>query len=172
MKHTKIVSCILSTALVFSSMAGLLGKVPGKPFSDASITAEAADVIYYRTTGTYVNVRSGPTTQAKVVRCIATKYTAVTSTESPKNGWLKLMDGTYISSKYVERITPYSYTSAVRYTTGTYVNVRTGPGTSYPVAFTIIAKNTGVYINTSASPKNGFVQMPTGLWISQKYIRK
>ena len=171
MKRTKILSCILSAAMVFSSMAGLLGKSPVSPLAEASITAEAADLVWYRTTGTYVNVRSGPTTQASVVRTIATKYTAVTSWESPKNGWLKLSDGNYISAKYVERITPYAYTTQVRYTTGTYVNVRTGPGTNYPVAFSIPAKGTGVCINSMASPKNGFTQMTTGLWISSSYIR-
>ena len=170
MKKTKIVSCILSAALVFSSMAGLLGKVPGNPVSEASITAEAAQEIYYRTTGTYVNVRKGPTTQSAVVRCLAAKYSPVKSYESPKNGWLKLSDGNYISAKYVERITPYAYTTKYSYTTGTYVNVRTGPGKSYPVASVIQNKYTLIPLNSMAQPKNGFVQLTSGLWISKDYV--
>ena len=176
MKKTKIVSGFLSAALAFSSMTGLIQKAPADTLSDTSVTAEAAaQRIYYRTTGTYVNVRYGPTTQSKVLKTLPKKYTFVESYESPKNGWLKTVDGYYISANYVERLTPYAYKAELHYTTGTFVYERTGPGTNYPYAFRLVPSGFPVYVNVlpqTRKTQNGFVQLTDGLWISQQYITK
>ena len=176
MKKTKIVSGFLSAALAFSAMTGLIQETPADTFSDVSVTAEAAqEVIYYRTTGTYVNIRFGPSTSSRILKSLPEKYSCVKSYESPKNGWLKLVDGYYISANYVERLTPYAYKTEVHYTTGSFVYERTGPGTNYPYVSRYVSKNSPVYVNVlpqTRKTQNGFVQLTSGLWISQQYITK
>ncbi|MBQ6039325.1 MAG: SH3 domain-containing protein [Oscillospiraceae bacterium] len=168
----KAITALTAVAMCAAVVQAPVSGIGANLFSETAITAEAADLIYYRTTGTYVNLRKGPTTQSSIIRTIKDKYTAVQSYEKPKNGWLKLSDGSYISAKYVERISPTIYKTVKYHTTGTYVNVRTGPGTNYPVAFSIPAKNTGVDINSLRQAENGFLQMTTGLWIAQKHVGK
>ena len=114
-------------------------------------------------TGSYVNFRTGPSTSSSVIRVLS-KGTSVTVLEE-SSGWCKLThNGTtgYMSSQYVSTASSSSGSSssggsAVSETamdetgkvTGSYVNFRTGPSTSYQVISTL-SRNTEVKVLAKA----------------------
>ena len=115
-------------------------------------------------TGSYVNFRTGASTASSVIRVLP-KGTTVTVLEET-SGWYKIShNGTtgYMSSQYVSTASSSSSSSASSGTasvaetsmdgtgtvTGSYVNFRTGPSTSYKVISTL-PRNTEIKILAKA----------------------
>lgn len=113
-------------------------------------------------TGSYVNFRTGPSTSSSVIRVLS-KGTSVTVLEE-SSGWCRIIhSGTtgYMSSQYVSTASSSggssSGSSAASETamdetgqvTGSYVNFRTGPSTSYRVIATL-PRNTEVKVVAKA----------------------
>ncbi|WP_024859421.1 SH3 domain-containing protein [Ruminococcus flavefaciens] len=116
-----------------------------------------------------LNVRSGPGTNYKILYSVP-KNTTVAILEE-KNGWGKVSTaggGQWVSLNYIQRIfQPYNG----KVTANSGLNVRSGPGTSYTLLYSI-PKNTPVAI---LEEKNGWGKVSNagnGQWVALNYIQR
>lgn len=151
-------------AAVVVATSGLIAGIGGLPaHADTSMTA---------TTG--VNVRSKPSTSAKVVGGLYRGQTVTAVATS--GGWTKIKFGSgsaYVFSKYLVggSALPGSTTNQTR-VTSTDVNLRKGPGLSY-AKITVLPDGTTVTLTGKVS--RGYTEVKhssaTG-WIASQYLKK
>ena len=116
-------------------------------------------------TGGSVNVRTGPST-ANAVAFVAYANDVLTAVGvDSASGWFKLADGNYISNKYAERMEGFDVI-----VTGGSVNVRTGPNTSYPVAY--VAHKGDVLKAIAEDATTEWFALEDGNYISPKYSER
>ena len=112
-----------------------------------------------------VNYRTGPGTNYKKKGVY--KKGKILNVVSISNGWAKLDNGCYLSSKHIKKVSASSGSSSYTAKTTTSVNYRTGPGTKYKIKGTY-KKGTKVTIK---SKKNGWGLMSNGYYISLNYVK-
>ena len=151
----------LATLVVAAS--GLIAGIGGLPaLADTSMTA---------TTG--VNIRSGPSTTAKIVGGLYRGQTVTAVSASGSWTKIRFRSGTaYVSSKYLKggSTLPSSTTSQTRVTT-TAVNLRKGPGLSY-AKITVLPNGTAVTLTGKAA--RGYTEVKrssTTGWIATQYLK-
>lgn len=152
-------------AVVVASAVALTGLITG--VADAAV----ADTSMTATTG--VNVRSAPTTTAKIVGSLhrGQTVTAVSSSGS----WTKIKYGAgsgYVFSEYLKggASLPAPTTDQTRLTT-TDVNLRKGPGLSY-AKITVLPDNTTVKL--TGKQARGYTEVIYGSttgWIASQYLK-
>lgn len=141
----------------------------------AGASPVAADTTVTATTG--VNVRSAPSTNARIVGGLYRGQTATAI--SSASGWTRIRFAratAYVASRYLASgptlPTPDTVDSgAVRVTT-TRLNLRTGPGLSYRV-ITVLADGTRVTLSGKTS--RGYAEVYAGTrrgWVSTQYLAK
>jgi uncharacterized protein YraI len=109
-------------------------------------------------TGSNVNIRSGPgTSYSKVGTLNKGDTVCVVSTS---DGWSKLDTGNYVCSDYL------ATGCTTEYCTGSNVNIRSGPGTSYSKVGTL---NKGDQVCV-ISDSNGWSLLTTGNYVSSQYL--
>jgi cell wall-associated NlpC family hydrolase len=127
------------------------------------------------TATTTVNVRTGASTSTPVIGVLPAGNT-VTAMGASTNGWTKVSyDGrtAYISSTYLKAAgtttaqTTVVSAASLAATTLEAVNVRTGPGITYPV-WAVFPK--GRATNVTGVTQNGYAQLTDGHWISSAWI--
>ncbi len=135
----------------------------------------AADTVMAATTA--VNVRSGPSTSTAILGVLSTGAT-ITATGPSVNGWTPVKyagKSAYVSTQYLRSTSSAgSSTSSSSTTTRTAiaieaVNVRTGPGLTYPVS-TVLPKGGMCWLN--GVEQNGYSQLVDGRWVSTTWITK
>ena len=152
-----------SVALLISAglMTTLLGTAPAQ--ADEQVTATVG-----------VNIRSGPSTSAKIIGGL---YRGQTVTAVSKaNGWTKVRfaGGTaYIASQFLttNSLTAPAGLSGQRVTT-TAVNLRSGAGLSYRILW-VVPENTRVSLTGGSA--RGFAEVTVGSrkgWISTQYLAR
>lgn len=152
----------IATTIV--AMTGLVAGVGVMPaIATSTMTA---------TTG--VNIRSKPSTGAKIVGGL---YRGQTVTAVSTSGsWTKIKFGSgtgYVSSQYLKggSSLPSATTNQTRVTT-TAVNLRKGPGLSY-AKIRVLARGTGVTLTGKAS--RGYTEVKHGSttgWIASQYLQR
>ncbi len=139
--------------------------------------AANADTVMAATTA--VNVRASASTSSTVVGVLRAGAT-VTAVGASQNGWTQVSYNgrlAYVYSIYLTSagsavaVAAPSTTSTATYaaTTLEAVNVRTGPGITYPVS-EVFAKGRAITITATAT--NGYAQLTDGRWISSSWIAK
>ncbi|MGB5953321.1 MAG: SH3 domain-containing protein [Ornithinimicrobium sp.] len=111
------------------------------------------------------NVRSGPSTDYRVVRQLR-RNTRVTGTKT-SNGWIKIKSGQYISESILSTRSSSTSSSSRSNTVTRYVNVssgnvRSGSSTSYRVVKSL-PRNTKL---TGTKTSNGWIKIKSGQYIS------
>ncbi|GED19175.1 SH3 domain-containing protein [Kurthia gibsonii] len=127
-------------------------------------TSSAATTTQYKVNTSSLNVRSGPSTNYKVVFTL--KKNTVVTKQATKGSWFKIKSGSktgYVSSKYltaVKKVTVSSATSTQYKVNAASLNARSGPSTNYKTVFTL--------------KKNAVVtkQATSGTWFKIKYGSK
>ena len=155
--------CKYEAALV--NWQSFLKRVAGEP-----IPPEPTPVVVnysVRVTANVLNVRKGPSTAYTIIDTLK-KDTFVTIVEE-SNGWGRIKDTQgWINLKYTVKEEPAFQPYKAR-VTANVLNVRTGPGTTYPVVQTI--KKGEVY--TIVDEKNGWGKLKSGVgWVYLKYMQK
>ena len=153
---------------VCSVRAGLTMENGLAPYGSDPAPAPAPGVpgTWYVATSPTANVRSGPSTSYRIVGTLA-KGTQVNGTAS--NGWVKIVDGRYISLTTLTTTKPTTPPPApAPGVPGTWwvsssvgANIRSGPSTSYAV---VASAARGTKITGTAS--NGWVKIADGRYIS------
>lgn len=112
---------------------------------------------------TVLNVRSGPGTNYPVVGQLS-NGTIVTVYEQ-QNGWGRIGDSRWVSMNYLSAVsnsgTPYTVS------VNSVLNVRKGPGTSYPVVDQL-KNGTKVYVSETS---NSWGKIGTDRWVSMNYLK-
>lgn len=137
----------------------------------------SADTVMAATTA--VNVRAGASTSSSVVGVLRAGAT-VTAVGTSQDGWTQVsFNGrlAYVYSIYltsagsaVAVAAPTTASSTtISATTLEAVNVRTGPGITYPVS-EVFAKGRAITLTTTTS--NGYSQLTDGRWISTAWVLK
>lgn len=151
----------LATLIVAAS--GLIAGIGGLPaLADTSMTA---------TTG--VNIRSSPSTSAKIIGGLYRGQTVTAVNTSGSWTKIRFRSGTaYVSSKYLKggSTLPGSTTSQTRVTT-TAVNLRKGPGLSY-AKITVLPSRTAVTLTGKTA--RGYTEVKrssTTGWIATQYLK-
>ena len=151
-----------SVALSAALVVGLVGATPAV----AAGKATATEVL---------NVRSGPTTTAKVVGSLKAGQTVTTLGAS--NGWTTITfanRNAYVASRYLQEQkapAPAAVVSGSVRTTSTSLNVRKGGGSSYAV-LKVVAK--GARVTMTGRTSAGFGEVYAGRtrgWASLQYLR-
>lgn len=127
-------------------------------------TSSAATTTQYKVNTSSLNVRSGPSTNYKVVFTL--KKNTVVTKQATSGSWFKIKSGSktgYVSSKYLTAVKKVnvSSTSSNQYkVNASSLNARSGPSTNYKVVFTM--------------KKNAVVtkQATSGSWFKIKYGSK
>ena len=159
MKHkSPKILCATLSAITLSTCVIVPSSI-NSPFTATpivtSLCAEAASSYQGVVIASTLNVRSGPGTNYTKVGSLG-RQTVVTIVET-KNGWGRIGKNRWVSLDYICK--------RVLYVAGSGVNVRTGPGTSFPKKGT---KSNGDQI-TVKDVRDGWIQMTNGLWISRDY---
>ena len=126
----------------------------------------------YKVTATVLNVRSGPgTSNARVATLNNGDVITITET---KDGWGKYSGG-WVSMEYLVKVAEESTTKKQETNTGTkykvnysYLNVRSGPGTSNALVSKL---NQGDIITITETTKDGWGKFSGG-WVSMQYLVK
>ncbi|BAK33739.1 hypothetical protein MLP_07250 [Microlunatus phosphovorus NM-1] len=160
-------STITRRALVSTTVVAMTGLVAG-------FGVFPAIAVSTMTATTAVNIRSKPSTSAKIVGGL---YRGQTVTAvSISGGWTKIKFGSgtaYVSSQYLKggSSLPDATTNQTRVTT-TDVNLRKGPGLSYP-RIRVLARGTSVTLTGKAS--RGYTEVKhssTTGWIASQYLQR
>ncbi|MDX2213283.1 MAG: SH3 domain-containing protein [Oculatellaceae cyanobacterium bins.114] len=132
------------------------------------------------TNGSPLNVRSAPSSGAAVIGTLPDG--AIVRTNGRRsNGWIGLERGGWISADWVSSTgggggvpsvgnstPPQTVAGQVRVTTnGSPLNLRSGPGTNYPVTGVIA---NGAVANTSGRTSGGWIELSNGDWISSSWV--
>ena len=123
------------------------------------VTYKAESVHYYVTAD--LTVRTGPGTNYDKVSSL-TSGDEVDSIAVSSNGWVKLAEGQYVIDDYLSKTPPEEEYSGDFYAKGE-INVRSGPGTEYPVTKTLPA---GSGITVVARTSNGWYRTAVGSYVS------
>ncbi len=156
------------SAALAVSLSGLGGLAAG-PMATASSVLTAT---------TAVNVRSGPSTSAAILGVVGTGA-SVTATGPSQGGWTPVSyngRSGYVSSQYLTQSGSTSAAVVSRGSSGIIrtataledVNVRTGPGTQYPVS-TVLPKGGTCWL--SGATRDGYTQIIDGRWIATAWLK-
>ncbi|MBK3496244.1 SH3 domain-containing protein [Viridibacillus sp. YIM B01967] len=133
--------------------------------------ANAASTVTMKVNITSLNMRSGPSTNYKVVKVLK-KGTTVTKV-STKGTWTKVKSSGktgWVSSKYLKNITTTTASTTKKAVAKvSSLNIRKGAGTSYKSLGKLSKGTTG----TVLAEKNGWVQIKTSKytgWVSKTYL--
>lgn len=124
-----------------------------------AVTYTSESVHYYVTAD--LTVRTGPGTNYDKVSSL-TSGDEVDSIAISSNGWVKLAEGQYVIDDYLSKTPPEEDFSGDFYAKGE-INVRSGPGTGYPVTKTLPA---GSGITVVAKTSNGWYRTAVGSYVS------
>ena len=124
-----------------------------------AITYTSESVHYYVTAD--LTVRTGPGTNYDKVKSL-TAGDEVDSIAISSNGWVKLAESQYVIDDYLSRTPPEEEYSGDFYAKGE-INVRSGPGTEYPVIKTLPA---GSGITVVAKTSNGWYRTAVGSYVN------
>ena len=119
-------------------------------------------------TTSVLNIRNGPGTNYAVIGKINTSQPRTIIAESKGQGadlWGELKEGGWIALDYTRKAISF-YRGQVIAKAG--LNVRTGPGTNYPVIKTLKYKQTV----TITAEQDGWGKIGTNQWVSLDYIKK
>lgn len=125
------------------------------------------------TSGGSLNARSGPGTSFRVVRQYA-NGTILNVTGRTRNGFSELTNGLWVSSDFVRRVgdsggeTPSGGRVRVS-TSGSPLNARYGPGTSFGVGRQYA---NGTILNTTGRTRSGWIELTNGLWVDDNFVRR
>ncbi|MGE7624362.1 SH3 domain-containing protein [Viridibacillus sp. NPDC096237] len=134
--------------------------------------ASAASTVTMKVNAETLNMRSGPSTNYKVVKVLK-KGNKVTKI-STKGTWTKVKSSNttgWVSSKYVNKVSTTVTSSNTKKAVANVsnLNIRNGAGTSYK-SLGKLSKGT---IGTVLAEKNGWVQIKTSKytgWVSKSYV--
>ena len=118
-----------------------------------------------------LNVRKNPGTSYPVLRVLPNGETVTVSRE--QDGWLFIGDG-WVSGEWVKKSAPAFEPYTVRATCDV-LNIRKGPGTSYPVTGQIKDKKRYTIVAESAGPgsSKGWGKLKSGVgWIAKDWVEK
>ncbi len=154
------------TAALGVSLSGITGLVTG-PSASASAVMTAT---------TAVNVRSGPGTSNAILGVLYAGHT-ITATGGSVRGWTPVSyrgRTAYVSSQYLRGGSGNAPVAADKRSSLTAraledVNVRTGPGTGYPVSM-VLPKGGTCWL--TGVTRNGFSQLIDGRWISSAWVQR
>jgi len=124
-----------------------------------AVTFTSESVHYYVTAD--LTVRTGPGTNYDKVESL-TAGDEVDSIAISSNGWVKLAEGQYVIDDYLSKTPPEEEYSGDFYAKGE-INVRSGPGTEYPVTKTLPA---GSGITVVARTSNGWYRTAVGSYVN------
>jgi len=123
------------------------------------VTYTSESVHYYVTAD--LTIRTGPGTNYDKVSSLSSGD-EVDSIAVSSNGWVKLAEGQYVIEDYLSKTPPEEDFSGSFYAKGE-INVRSGPGTEYPVTKTLPA---GSGITVVAKTSNGWYRTAVGTYVS------
>ncbi|MGE7920415.1 SH3 domain-containing protein [Viridibacillus sp. NPDC093762] len=134
--------------------------------------ANAASTVTMKVNAESLNMRSGPSTNYKVVKVLK-KGNKVTKI-STKGSWTKVKSINttgWVSSKYVENVSTTATSSTTKKAVATVsnLNIRSGAGTSYKSLGKLSKGTSGTVI----AEKNDWVQIKTSKytgWVSKSYV--
>ena len=124
-----------------------------------AVTFTSESVHYYVTAD--LTVRTGPGTNYDKVESL-TAGDEVDSIAISSNGWVKLAESQYVIDDYLSKTPPEEEYSGDFYAKGE-INVRSGPGTEYPVIKTLPA---GSGITVVAKTSNGWYRTAVGSYVN------
>lgn len=124
-----------------------------------AVTFTSESVHYYVTAD--LTVRTGPGTNYDKVESL-TAGDEVDSIAISSNGWVKLAESQYVIDDYLSKTPPEEEYSGDFYAKGE-INVRSGPGTEYPVTKTLPA---GSGITVVARTSNGWYRTAVGSYVN------
>ncbi|MCI5652138.1 MAG: SH3 domain-containing protein [Ruminococcus bromii] len=121
-----------------------------------------------------LNVRKGPDTSYSVLRALQ-NGTKVTVTKE-QNGWGYIGDG-WISLEWVKKIADVAVPAFEPYLfriTCDVLNIRSGPGTNYPVIGQIKDKKRYTIVEERTGPGSakGWGRLKAGGWVARDWIKK
>jgi len=147
----------------------------GVPTTDPSVTAvpvttdtlaetapaikETAETAHYYVTAV-LTIRSGAGTEFEKVGAYAAGD-ELDTIASTSNGWKKLADGQYVIDDFLSATPPETEMNATYYAIGE-INVRSGPGTEYPITKTLAA---GDPISVVAQTASGWYRTAKGTYV-------
>ena len=124
-----------------------------------AVTFTSESVHYYVTAD--LTVRTGPGTNYDKVKSL-TAGDEVDSIAISSNGWVKLAESQYVIDDYLSKTPPEEEYSGDFYAKGE-INVRSGPGTEYPVTKTLPE---GSGITVVARTSNGWYRTAVGSYVN------
>ena len=122
--------------------------------------------------GYNVNIRSGPGIQFPAVNTLRAG-TAITTTGLYNSGWAQLTDSNWVAGNLINSnpVTISQGIATIAYIaspSGFNVNIRRGPGVSFPAVNTLAA---GTTITLTGRYENGWAQLTDGSWVASNLIR-
>lgn len=146
---------------------------PDKPTTPAD-TSTAVHYTAQVNASSGLNVRKGPGTSYSVLRALP-NGTKVTVTKE-QNGWGYIGDG-WVSLEWVKKIADVAAPAFTPYLfriTCDVLNIRSGPGTNYPVIGQIKDKKRYTIVEEKTGPGSakGWGRLKAGGWVARDWIKK
>lgn len=137
--------------------------------SSLSIIAPAMAIYVNSPNGRCVFIRNGPGSQYSIYSCVA-DGSPLLPVVGRSGNWVQLSSGRWVYGPYTSDRGSSGggggARTAVVVTNGGSLNVRTGPSTGYPVAYSL---SNGTRVNLSGRYSGGWAQLSNGYWINSSY---
>lgn len=163
-----------------TALVGAIAIVSVSPAIEARIFPDAGVAYIATPPGYNLNIRSGPGTEFPAVNTLR-RGTSITITGNYRNGWAQLTNGSWVAGNLISSnpvggggggsggtYQTRPSTAVISSPGGGNVNLRTGPGTQYPVVNTLTP---GTAINITGFYENGWAQLTNLTWVASDLIR-